>query len=263
MKNVAFVFDLDKTIGYFTQLAIFMEAVEEYIKRQLKLKEFFKLMDMFPKIFRPDIFQIFEYLKCLKKKHKYVKVLIYTNNMGPKNWVNHIRKYIEYKLDYKLFNRTIAAWKVRGVVYEPCRTSHGKSLSDLIKCSNLIKNDKICFLDDQKHPQMIHRTVDYLYLHPYKYDYKFQNMSYIFSKSSLKTLIPDDKIKEFKSHVMFFSKTNPIGYLYIEGVNTVGYDKKAIMVFLKDFFKKNKKYTLTKKNTHNNKTQKNKKIKKK
>ena len=102
MKNLAFVFDLDKTIGYFTQLAIFMESIEDYIKRALKLKEFYKLLDMFPNLFRPDIFKIFEYLKDLKKKHRYVKVLIYTNNMGPKNWVHHIRKYIEHKLNYKL-----------------------------------------------------------------------------------------------------------------------------------------------------------------
>ena len=40
MKNLAFVFDLDKTIGYFTQVAIFMESIEDYIKRPLKLKEF-------------------------------------------------------------------------------------------------------------------------------------------------------------------------------------------------------------------------------
>lgn len=68
MKNVAFVFDLDKTIGYFTQLAIFMEAIEEFIKRKLKIKEFFQLLDLYPNVFRPDIFTIFKYLKELKKK---------------------------------------------------------------------------------------------------------------------------------------------------------------------------------------------------
>lgn len=160
MKNVAYVFDLDKTIGYFTQLAIFMESIEDFIGRELKIKEFFNLVDLFPKIFRPDIFPIFRYLKELKQKHKYVKVLIYTNNMGPKRWVHRIRKYIEHKLNYKLFDRTIAAWKVRGEIYEKCRTEHGKTVSDLISCSQLKKGDKICFLDDQKHSRMIHRNVD-------------------------------------------------------------------------------------------------------
>ena len=36
--KMIFVFDLDKTIGYFTQIAIFIEAVENYIKRKLKKK---------------------------------------------------------------------------------------------------------------------------------------------------------------------------------------------------------------------------------
>ena len=44
--------------------------------------------------------------------------MIYTNNIGPKSWVHNIRKYIEHKLEYKLFDRTIAAWKVGNKVYE-------------------------------------------------------------------------------------------------------------------------------------------------
>ena len=65
--------------------------------------------------------------------------------MGPKNWVHHIRKYIEHKLNYKLFDRTIAAWKVGKLVYEKCRTSHGKNVPDLINCS-ILKKKKIKFV---------------------------------------------------------------------------------------------------------------------
>ena len=35
-KKLIVVFDLDQTIGYFTQFAIFMEGLESYIKRKLK-----------------------------------------------------------------------------------------------------------------------------------------------------------------------------------------------------------------------------------
>ena len=66
-KEIAIVFDLDKTIGYFTKVAIFLEGIEEYIKRKLKLQEFFKLLDLFPTVFRPDIFKIFKFLKDLKQ----------------------------------------------------------------------------------------------------------------------------------------------------------------------------------------------------
>ena len=64
-ENLVFVFDLDKTIGYFTQIAIFMEGIEDYIGRKMKLREFFKLLDLYPEIFRPDMFKVFRYLKDL------------------------------------------------------------------------------------------------------------------------------------------------------------------------------------------------------
>ena len=74
--------------------------------------------------------------------------------------VHHIRKYIEHKIGYKLFDRTIAAWKVGNVIYEKCRTSHSKSVRDLVRCSSVKISDKICFLDDQQHPKMIRPNVD-------------------------------------------------------------------------------------------------------
>ena len=85
VKNLVFVFDLDKTIGYFTQVAIFLEGVEDYIGRKLKKTEMYKIFDLYPEMFRPDMMSIFKYLKNLKQKKKCVKVMIYTNNMGPKS----------------------------------------------------------------------------------------------------------------------------------------------------------------------------------
>ena len=89
-NETAFVFDLDKTIGYFTQISMFIDGIEEFIERKLKRKEFFKLLDLYPEIFRPEIFSTFNYLLRLKKNNKCVKILIYTNNIGPKSWVHDI-----------------------------------------------------------------------------------------------------------------------------------------------------------------------------
>ena len=36
VRNLVFVFDLDKTLGYFTQVAVFIEGVEHYLGRKLK-----------------------------------------------------------------------------------------------------------------------------------------------------------------------------------------------------------------------------------
>ena len=47
--------------------------------------------------------QLFKYLN-LKKKNKWLKVMIYTNNNGPKSWTYDIKHYIE-KINYKLFDK--------------------------------------------------------------------------------------------------------------------------------------------------------------
>ena len=89
------VFDMDKCIGYFTQIAMYQDIIEE-LTRPLKVNEYFDLFNMFPEIFRPGIFNVFRYLAKEKKKGR-LKVIIYTNNNGPPSWAANIRKYIEYK----------------------------------------------------------------------------------------------------------------------------------------------------------------------
>ena len=43
-SKLVFVFDLDKTMGYFTQVAIFIEGIEHYIGRKLKKPEMYKYL---------------------------------------------------------------------------------------------------------------------------------------------------------------------------------------------------------------------------
>ena len=240
--NLVFVFDLDKTIGYFTQIAIFIESIEDYIGRKLIKREKFKLFDLFPEIFRPDMMSIFKYLKKLKMKLKKVKILIYTNNVGPKSWVYDIKNYIEIKLKYNLFNRTIAAWMVDGKVYEKCRTAYEKKYDDLIKCGSLSKNDKIVFLDDMKHPEMEHKNVKYLYLKGYKHDILFEKMIKKFLNSNMgKKLIKNNDADNFKKDVLYFSREDPQGFYYKESKFSSRQDyKKEILIILKSFVKENK-----------------------
>ena len=257
VRNLVFVFDLDKTIGYFTQVAIFIEGVEDYIGRKLKKNEMFKIFDMFPEIFRPDMMAIFKYLKTIKQKLKCVKVMIYTNNIGPKSWVHDIRKYVEKKLKYKLFDRTIAAWKVDGNVYEKCRTSHEKKYTDLLRCGKLKKSDKICFLDDMKHPHMINNNVTYLHLEGYKHDINFTKMCKVFLKSSMGKLVKKDKHKLFTTKMIKFSRDDPFGFNYVESKisSRVGY-KREILNYLKSFVKTNK-HNISRKKKNKRKTSKN------
>jgi hypothetical protein len=240
-RGLVFVFDLDKTIGYFTQIAIFIEGIEYFIKRKLKKNELFKIFDIFPEIFRPDMISIFKYLKKIKRKLKCVKVMIYTNNIGPKSWVYTIKNYIEHKIKYKLFDRTIAAWKVEDKVYEKCRTSHEKTYRDLLKCGKLSNEAKICFLDDMKHNDMKHKNVKYMHLKAYKHDILFKKMCKRFLKTNIGKLIKKSQHEEFINKLIKFAKSDPLGFTYIESTisSRKGY-KKEILSELKSFVKENK-----------------------
>ena len=252
--KMVFVFDLDKTIGYFTQVAIFIEAVENYLKRKLVKNELYGIFDLYPEIFRPDTMTIFKYLKKLKVKLKTPKILIYTNNMGPKSWTYQIKNYIEHKLNYKLFDRTITAWKVGSKVYEKKRTTHNKTYKDLLNAGNLSPNDKICFLDDQNHHHMIHPSINYIHVKAYKHDILFSNMCKKFLKSKLGNLIKKSQHDCFKCSVIEFSKTDPLGFTYIESQisSRKNYDRE-ILRKLKSFVKENKHNISRKKKRKQNK----------
>lgn len=178
VQNKVIVFDLDKTIGYFTQFSTLIYCIEKIKKRFLSKKEQHKLLDLFPEYFRTGIFPIFNYLKQEKQNHakNKIKVLIYTNNNGHKSWTHMIKQYIERQINYKLFDRVICAWKVDNVLNEKKRTTYEKTYSDLKRCANLSKKDRIIFLDDLFHPQMKHPKIKYLFLDEYIYKFNINTI---------------------------------------------------------------------------------------
>ena len=241
-NDLIFVFDLDKTLGYFTQIAIFKEAIEAYIKRKLIKKEFFELLDIFPELFRPDIFDVMNYLKKIKLKHKDIKVMIYTNNIGPKSWTYDIKEYIEMKIKHKIFDTVITAWKVGDKTYEKCRSTHDKTVDDLRRCGNISKQSKIIFFDDNRHPKMIHNDIKYIFLYPYHHDILFETMIERFISSNKKLVKKVVKNKQqFGDFVMEFSQNDPLGYRYIESnfVDLTKFNKTYVLYKIKDFINNN------------------------
>jgi len=192
------VFDLDETIGNFEQLGILWDAIESNQSfYRLSHHDLFHILDLFPKVFRPDFFTI---IKKLKKKH--VQTAIFTNNQGPPEWVSLFAKYTSYKIGTTAFNRIVRSWKIDGEVIEPCRTSHTKKYHDFLKCTGYPEGTKLCFLDDQLHHGMEHPNVYYIHIHPYTYHYSFDVMieKLVHSKYSKKLLSTNErkqKAKEF------------------------------------------------------------------
>jgi len=171
------VFDLDETIGCFIELSMFWNALEYFYGHNLFSDKFFELLDIFPEFFRPSIFQILDFIHKKKINKGCNKIMIYTNNQNFKDWVKMISDYIDLTLGYKVFDNIITAYKVNGKQIESKRTSHEKSVADLIRCTDIPADSEICFIDDLYHPLMDKENVFYINIKPYTFSMSFNEMS--------------------------------------------------------------------------------------
>uniref|UniRef100_A0A6C0IV58 Uncharacterized protein n=1 Tax=viral metagenome TaxID=1070528 RepID=A0A6C0IV58_9ZZZZ len=190
--NKIVVFDLDETLGYFMEFGMFWDALTRYLKDtklhlQIPVNQelFNSVLDLYPEFLRPNIINILKYLKKKKEQDKCHKLMIYTNNQGPKTWANHIISYFETKINSKLFDQIIAAFKVQGKRVEVCRTTHLKTHQDLIKCTKIPEDTQICFIDDVFYPDMSNKNIYYINIKPYIHDLQFNTMIDRFLKSSI------------------------------------------------------------------------------
>ncbi len=256
------VFDLDETLGYFTQYGIFWDSLSYYIKLKNKNKltqdDFNLILNLFPEYLRPNIINILNYLKNKKKTNCCHKMAIYTNNTGPREWAQHILSYFEDKINYKLVDQIIAAFKVNGKRVELCRTSHDKTHRDLIRCTKIPIDTEICFMDDNLYPDMKHEKIYYINIKPYYYDLTFEEILYRFKQSEIgKKIIENDK--DFDTLIM--ENISIYNYKCLNKNNDeYEIDKilgKHIITHLQNFFNhsiKNK--TIKNRNEKKNKTQK-------
>ena len=211
------VFDLDETLGYFMELGMFWDALNGYINnKNLKIKidqELFNnILDLYPEFLRPNIKGILNYLKHKKEKNHCDKLMIYTNNQGPMEWAKFIMNYFENKIDYKIFDQIIGAFKIQGKRVELCRTTHMKTHNDFIKCTKVPENTQICFLDDVFYPGMSNEKIYYINIKPYIHDLDFNEMITRFLESDLEIKIEDQLY--FRDYILTFMKK--YNYIYIK-----------------------------------------------
>jgi hypothetical protein len=244
------VFDLDETLGCFIEISMFWNALEEYYGIKLANERFYNLLNIFPEFLRPNIINILHYLKDKKINNECDQIMIYTNNQGPKSWVYMISNYFNQTVDYELFDKIIAAFKVNGKIVELNRTSHGKSVKDLIRCTKIQTDTEICFIDDQYHPLMNHENVYYINLKPYVFSMPYQEMAERYFEKEKKN-IPEKKEIFVKKIVDYMNKYNfNINPKSNEEKEVEKVITKQIMIHLEDFFKKKKSHnTKKRKNT--------------
>ena len=237
------VFDLDETLGYFTQFGIFWDCLNNYIKLENKMSLtqdcFNNVLDLYPEFVRPNIINILTYLKSKKKSKCCHKMMIYTNNQAPKKWSHHIVSYFESKIKYNLFDQIISAFKINGKHVEICRTSHVKSHKDFIKCTKIPSTAEICFLDDNYYPEMANDNIYYINVKPYYYYLNFDYMITKFVECDYGKKMIDEKQKFIEFMCADFKRYK---YEYIEkNKHDYELDKiigKQILIHLQDFFNK-------------------------
>jgi hypothetical protein len=247
-------FDMDETLGYFVEFAMFWEMLKKYAKtknmdvEKIFTQEYFnKTLDIFSEFIRPNVLNILKFVKMKKMSKKCHSVMIYTNNQGPKEWSYLITNYFHYKLNYKLFDRVICAFKVNGKQIEFCRTTHDKTIKDFKRCSKLPDNVEICYLDDSYYPYMNSENVYYIKIKPYTHDLAFKQMIHRYMNNQISNMLLEkhDETSQF----MDFMEENMNRYEFAN-IEKNKHDRdidsivtKKILMHLQIFFKKGKEYS--------------------
>ena len=202
-KGKYIIFDVDETLGYFSQLGSFIDAISLYNKdfSGSVFERFNEILDLFPEFVRPKMIEILKYIHEKKVNGTCSGVFIYTNNQGPRSWVQHIAKYFDYKVgnverndnNATLFDKIIAAYMINGKIVEPGRTSQNKTYDDLLRITGISPHSEVCFVDDLNHPEMRHENVLYLNVKPYVKTLSANEMIRRYLKSPLASTIVDTR----------------------------------------------------------------------
>ena len=169
------VFDMDETLGTFSDLSEFIYTLARILKPihsnpdNVIRDNFNAIVDLYPEVLRPKIMDTIQFLVKMKRVHKCDHVMIYTNNTGPREWTESIKNYFNYKSGISLFDRVIGAFKrPNGETVEVRRTSHDKTYNDLVRCTNLEGKIEVFFVDDRAHPGMHTSNVYVIEVKPYE-----------------------------------------------------------------------------------------------
>ena len=187
------VFDLDETIGCFSDLyliwtAIFNTGIYKGPTNPHIVQTIFnELLDLYPEFLRYGILHILDFIRTKIQNGESHCIYLYTNNQcnfiacpesrddkqtSPTEWVIMIIVYLNMKIGATntIFAKPICAFKIGSRIIEPLRESRRKTHSDLLKCAVLPKNTEICFVDDAYHSQMVHNKVYYVQPPPYVHE---------------------------------------------------------------------------------------------
>jgi hypothetical protein len=255
------VFDLDETIGCFTDLyliwtAIFNTGIYKGPTNKTIVQSIFnELLDLYPEFLRYGILHILDFIRTKIQNGESHRIYLYTNNHcdfvaspdsrnptqpSPTEWVEMIIMYLNMKIGVTntIFAKPICAFKIGSRIIEPLRETRNKTHSDFLKCAVLPKNTEICFIDDTYHSQMAHNKVYYIQPPPYIHELSQQSIIDRFMVSALYTKINTTQYGNKYFESIFTPKPclSPVNSLSKNDNNNNKeiYDK--MMYYIKEFF---------------------------
>jgi hypothetical protein len=245
------VFDLDETIGCFTELHTIWKLIFQpsstndnalpppYISEHDKQLIFNELLDLYPEFLRTGILQILGYVYSRIVAGECHKIYLYTNNQCEyPDWVKHIVLYLNNKVtggnEHFIFERPICAFKIKNVRIEPKRTSHNKIYDDFIACSFLPKSTEICYLDDKQYEQMKHDKVYYIQPPPYYHNLKHKEIYNRFIHSPLFHVLVKQKRLTVSNPLVFNYAEVDVEKQFTKEQHIHIYTK--MMYFVREFF---------------------------
>ena len=162
MKNIhekSIILDFDHTIGYFKQFIFLINIIETIYKRKCTVDEYFLLINKYPYIFRPKIYDLIQFI--LSKNDSYKFLILYTCNNN-KKFVYLIIDYIKYRLgENKIFN------------YEVFQNDgkNEKNINFLEKEINDYGKTSYFYIDDKKYNEMKRKDIKFIHCEKYIYNY--------------------------------------------------------------------------------------------
>ena len=188
------VFDLDETIGYFSQLYAIYIKMKQIYKIDASISQLHSLFEKHLKVFRPGIFLLFAYINILKESNKQLITVLYTNTTLPNIWIRAIVSFIEKKIHINHEERRLFDFVID--VTHPSRKTLKKNIADLTNICK-IPSDKVAilFIDNLKHASINHKCM--IYTQVYSYMYMYVNSSIW---TSLHEILEKPMVKQIKNN---------------------------------------------------------------
>lgn len=196
MVQKSIIIDFDHTIGYFNQLIFLINIIEVTYDTKLTDTQIHALLDHYPYVFRPKIYDIFELVLLYEKDTQITFFILYTCNNQPR-FVQTIVHYLEEKLKEKnIFHH---------IIFEQTKVKNINTLMQYIQREQT-HSHILCFIDDTLFDYSDSRIqTRYIKSENYIYNYDIKEIVrlfpfHIFQSIDQETLCLYFKHKKSKKH---------------------------------------------------------------